>query len=462
MLAELIRDLRDQDASLVMLGPALVELRGSADARDALLAVVGDSNITTQHTLDALSSSDDPVVRAETARVVADVFDLDGRPEDALALLRMVIDELEGSDVPSPALQVDLLLELSELAGFEDREEARASLERALALARGHAETHGRVGEIEALLDLELAHTGAWKEAVDRATSSRIEAERDIDWLSKLVADSPEPWMFHDLGRAELRAGLYQAALDSAGQGLALAVDLPLLLLCADICNQIAEYEAASDYARAAIAREPTDAGAYSRLALALQHVPGSRGEHCEAAFEQVLALAGEERTTRLYALKGRAGARRALGREAEARVDYESVLAALEPEDDPWLEGWAHYNLGHYEDAATAYEQALAVDASRVNARFDLALAHAVAGRRTRSICIARPLPRWTSASRGAGSPSSRSARQTEGCRSLVRPQLLSEPAFREIVEAVEDRLKEAKSLLDEPFLPKIPEDSA
>jgi tetratricopeptide (TPR) repeat protein len=255
---------------------------------------------------------------------------------------------------------------------------------------------------------------------------------------------------------------LYQAALDSAGQGLALATDARLLLLCADICNQIAEYEAAADYARAAIALDPGDADAHGSLAWALQHVPSSRGEECEAAFEQVLALTGADPRTRLYALKGRAGARRARGREEEARVDYESVLAALEPEDDSWLAGWAHYSLGHYEDAATAYRQALAVDGSRVGARFDLGLTYAVAGKED-----ALDAYRAAFASVDEREPRGRLAPLRVALDDLkdaerVGPELMSEAVFRQIVEDVEERLNQTESLLGELFLPKIPEEPA
>jgi tetratricopeptide (TPR) repeat protein len=85
--------------------------------------------------------------------------------------------------------------------------------------------------------------------------------------------------------------------------------------------------------------------------------------------------------STRLYALMGRAGARRVLHRETEARADYQSVLEQLGP-DDPWLEGWVRYNLADYGAAVNAYQRALADDPSRISAQFDLALVLAVAGK--------------------------------------------------------------------------------
>ena len=461
-LAELVRQLRGVDAALAMLGPVLQAQPDLAGGTNALAALVQDPDVTPQRALDAIANSDDPVARAQTVRMVATVFDLVGRPEDARVLLRTVIEQLESADDPSPALLVELLVELSGLDESEDRQEARTALGRALVVARDHVETADRVGEIEELLELELASADAWQGAIDRAASSRTEAERDIDWFGQAVAENPDPWSLYELAGAELRAGLYQAALDSAGQGLALSAEPRLLSLCANICNQIAEYEAAVEYARAALALDPGAADAQASLACALQHVSSSRGAECEAAFDQLVALSDADRMSRLYALRGRAGARRALGREVEATADYESVLAELGPEDDRWLAGWVHYSLGHYEDAAIAYEQALADDPSQLGARFDLGLAHAVAGNkealdayRAAIVLVDEREPRGRLAPLRVALDDLKDAVR-------VRPELMSVAAFQQIVAEVEERLTHRDSPLGELFLPKIPDRSS
>jgi tetratricopeptide (TPR) repeat protein len=295
-----------------------------------------------------------------------------------------------------------------------------------------------------------------WALAVGRVMTG--EYSQAIDALNRLVAEGSDPWPLYFLAVAESRTGQYQAALDSVAQGISLAGPIPeLLLLCANICNNIAEYEAAIRYVQAALEVEPDNPNAYQTMAWALQHLGPTRGAECEAAFQRAIDLTSKS-NERLYALKGRAGARRALGREAEARADYEQVLEQLEPGSDPWLEGWVRYNLGEYDAAASAFERALADDADRISARFDLALCQAVAGAPGAVDAYRAALARLDEREpRGRLAPL-RVARNDLRDAELVHGELETEPSFQIIVAEVEDSLERTEALVVRPIFPPIP----
>jgi tetratricopeptide (TPR) repeat protein len=474
-----VQDLRGVGAALATVESALRQVPHGIGAFQALINLVVQASLTAEDTLDLVAGSDDPDVIASTSSVLASAFVFVERGDDARAVLRRAIDRLRsGGDGAAPSREVDLLLWLSELDQTDDRAEARTSLERALTLARDHPDLRDRVPSVQTRLGLVLSEAHSWERAVeilsaveppeeDRAHVERVlavgrvitgEYSQGIDALNRLVADGSDPWPLYFLALAESKTGQYQAALDSVAQGISLAGPVPeLLLLCAGICSDIAEYEAAIRYAEAALEVKPDNPSAYQTMAWALQHLGPTRGAECEAAFQRVIDLTNES-NERLYALKGRAGARRALGREAEARADYEQVLEQLEPGSDPWLEGWVRYNLGEYDAAASAFELALANDADRVAAQFDLALCQAVAGGPGAVEAYRAALARLDEREpRGRLAPL-RVARNDLRDAELVHGELETEQTFQIIVAEVEDSLERTEALVVRPIFPSIP----
>ena len=99
-----------------------------------------------------------------------------------------------------------------------------------------------------------------------------------LDALNALAAERSDPWPLYLLALAESGTGQYQAAFDSIAQAFLRPGALPdLLMLSADICNQIAEYEASIRYANAALEAEPDNASAYQAIGWALQHLGPTR-----------------------------------------------------------------------------------------------------------------------------------------------------------------------------------------
>ena len=400
-LAETVLDLRGVVAALAIVEEALRRVPNGYGVLFALHALVVKGGLTAERTLDLVTGSDDPDAMVTTSFVLRDAFESNQRHNEARAVLQRALERLRASPEATAALELELLIELSGLDETEDRIEARACLEAAIALAREHPDLLDRVPNLEAELGLTYADAGMWERAVAILAAvqfgdgqpTRVEEvlaigrvitrdyDQAIDDLSRLVADRPDPQLLYFLATAENRNGRHQAALDSIAYALSIGgPDARQLLLCARVCNGIAEYEAAIRYARAALEIEPDDSDAYTTIAWALQHLGPTRGEECEAAFQRVLDLTTDP-VTRIYALKGRAGALRALGREAEARAAYEEALAQLDNASDPWLEGWIRYCLGEYTAAKGAFERALAEDEDRFAAMFDLALSQSVAG---------------------------------------------------------------------------------
>ena len=108
------------------------------------------------------------------------------------------------------------------------------------------------------------------------------------------------------------------------------------------------------------------------------EHLPDARHAYASAQ-----ALQPED----LRARAGLANVVRRLGDHAEAVRMFERIDAAAEARmsaepDLIELVGWCRYRLGRYEDAASVFEAALAVDEDWVSVRFDLALTLLCLGR--------------------------------------------------------------------------------
>ena len=477
-LASTVHDIRGVEAALAIVQAALRRVPNGFGAFVALHALVVEAGLTAESTLDLVTGSDDPDAIVTTSFILRDAFAFNRRHDDARAVLERALERLRATPAVTSPLELELLLALSELDESEDRGEARASLEAAIALAREHPDLLDRVSELEAHLGLVYADARMWDRAVavlaavepgdeQRAAVEECLAigrvitgdyERAIDDLNRLVADRAEPQLLYLLATAENATGRHQAALDSIAYAFSLGEPRPeLLLLAARVCNDIAEYEAAIRYARAALELEPDDASAYSSIAWALQHLGPTRGEECEAAFQRVLDLT-TDRESRIYALKGRAGARRALGREADARADYEEALAQLDPAADPWLEGWMRYNLGEFDAAKGAFERAVADSEDRISALFDLALCEAVAGAPDGSKAYRAALAKLREREPRRQLAPLRVARNDLRDAEFVHQRLRADETFQSIVTEVDAALERTEALVVRPILPEVP----
>jgi tetratricopeptide (TPR) repeat protein len=482
-LSSVVQDIRGNDAAFAIVTTALREAPQTAGALTAMANLVVQAGLTAEDALDFVADSEDPAAIATTSRVLADALAFVDRHDDARAVLRHAIDRVRASEAtPSVAAsELDLLGSLSELDDMSDRAEALACLARAEELADAHPDLQGPVRRFQVWLGLALGEGEMWEKAIELLAG--VEPDDDVktsvEWclavgrvmigryeeakpgLDRLVTDSPDHLLFVLLATAETKTGQHQAALDSVAEGFRYCKTTEefseSLLLCTEICSDIAEYEAAVGYAEAAIEITPDNPDAYQMMAWALEHLGSDRTEACEAAYQRAFDLATDA-SDRLYALKGRAGARRALGRDAEAREDFERVLAELDPSTDPWLEGWIRYNLDEYDEAAAAFERALAVDDDRTAARFDLALCHAVAGKPD-AIEMYRNtlafLDEWEPRNRLAPVRVARSdLREAE----FIHDRLKSTEAFQAIVGEVESSLQRTEDRVTRPFLPPIP----
>ncbi len=478
-LISVMDDLRGVEATLATLKSALRKAPSGSGAFEALRDLVVHGDLTAGDTLDLVISSEEPEVIASTTSILTNAFLFVERADDARAVLRRAIHRLQSSDHTAAALpELDLLLWLSELDEADDPAKAQTALEQALTLAREHPDLQGRIPDVQTRLGLVLCRTGSWKRAVELLAAVeppaeyRADAELSLamgrvftrqysdalDALNALAAERSDPWPLYFLALAESGTGQYQAAFDSIAQALLRPGALPeLLMLSADICNQIAEYEASIRYAKAALEAEPDNASAYQAIGWALQHLGPTRGMECEEAFQKAIDLTNDDNEL-LYALKGRAGARRAQGREADARADYQQVLERLKPGSDPWLEGWVRYNLGEYDRAVTAFERALADDEDRIGAQFDLALCQAVAGNanaieayRTALAELSRREPRRRLAPLRVARNDLRDAQHVHG-------RLEQDQSFQTIVADVVDALERTEALVVRPIFPKIP----
>jgi tetratricopeptide (TPR) repeat protein len=473
-LVGIVYGLRGVKPAMNIIEASLRRAPNGSGGLEALMTLVMQADLDAEETLDFITQPDDPEVLAMTSGLLADAFQTKGRVDDAKAVLRRAIDRLDSLGGASPLWELELLLWLSDLDESDDHTDARPALERAQKVIRDHPELGDRLPELQTQLGVAFGHAGMWRQALEALTGLENETakrylnvgrviignyEQAVDGLSRLVDENPDPLLLYYLAIAENKRGQKQAALDTAAQALSSSSRLipDLLLLCAGICNDIAEYAAAIEYSRAVLKMEPNKSRAYGAMAWALQHLGPTRGRECEAAFQKVLDLSSDA-SERLYALKGRAGARRVLGQEAEARADYEQVLALFAPGGDPWLEGWVRYNLGQYDAAANAYQQAIDKDEHRIAARFDLALCQAVSGKPEAAESYRATLARLDEREPRARLAPLRVARNDLRDAELIHRELDTVPIFRTIVDDVETRLQRTEALVVRPILPPIP----
>jgi tetratricopeptide (TPR) repeat protein len=473
-LVGIVHDLRGVKPAMNVIESALRRVPNGSGGLEALMTLVIQADLDAEKTLDFITQPDDPEVLATTSGLLAHAFQTKGRVDDAKAVLWRAIDRLQSLGGAAPLRELALLLWLSDLDKSDDHTEARLALEGAQKVIRDHPELGDRLPELQTQLGVAFGRAGMWRQALEILTGLENETakqyfnvghvmigdyEQAIDGLSRLVDEHPDPWLLYCLAIAENECGQKQAALDTAAQALSSSSRLipALLLLCARICNDIAEYAAAIEYSRAVLKMEPSKSSAYAAMAWALQHLGPTRGRECEAAFQKVLDLSSEA-SERLYALKGRAGARRVLGQAAEARADYEQVLELLEPGGDPWLEGWVRYNLGQYDAAANAYQQAIDKDENRIAARFDLALCQAVGGKPEAVESYRATLARLDEREPRARLAPLRVARNDLRDAELIHRELATVPIFRTIVDDIETRLQRTEALVVRPILPPIP----
>ncbi len=131
-----------------------------------------------------------------------------------------------------------------------------------------------------------------------------------------------------------------------------------------------------------ALALHPAAAALHTARGWALENLRPPRPAEARAAYERALALdAGQ-----LWARLGLAGVLAQLGLEALCAPIHEALLrdaAARAPGEPEYREliGWCLYRLGRLDEAAAAFEQALAVDAEWVSVHLDLALVRLLLG---------------------------------------------------------------------------------
>jgi tetratricopeptide (TPR) repeat protein len=474
-IVQVVQALEGTEAAVALVLSAITQAPEDANVLQGVITLVVDAGLTADVSFELVASAGAaPSVVAVISSVLANVFDSLERREDARVVLRRALEHLRNDDGANAKEEVELLFVLDELDDSEDQTEALAALRRAAMLAAADPELADYEREIQARLGRALFFAGQDEQAVRTlapvadvgpfagrtlgASLINLGRHRDAaDTLNGVLAAGSDARTLALLATAENRAGQPQAAFDTIDQAFAEYGPIPeLLVLCADICNELAEYNRAVEYAEAAAEVAPGDPVPFMKMAWAFEHLGPTRGAECEAAFDRALEL-GVEGSDRLYALTGRAGARQVQGQPDEARSDYEQVHTELVPGSDWALEAWVLYNLGEYERALAAYAQA-SEESNEPSIRFDRALCQLVGGFNGGLEAYLAVLddvnqldPRHRLAPLRVARNDLRDAR-------VVHDRLGSDAAFRRVIEMVEASLSETEPLVVHPIFTPIP----
>ncbi len=191
-----------------------------------------------------------------------------------------------------------------------------------------------------------------------------------LDAMRQAIAIAPKASLFNDLGVLELAAENRAAAIDAYRRAIELEPAYALALFnLADVLADSGCATEAIDVYRRGLAAEPNSVEGHVGLAVALVRM----GDAAAAVAECGAALAWSP--DNVPALHAMAVAQAKLG-NISAAILWERRAVALRPQ---FAKGWHALgnfldDAGQLEEAASAYRQALAIDAALVEAEYDLA----------------------------------------------------------------------------------------
>jgi tetratricopeptide (TPR) repeat protein len=248
----------------------------------------------------------------------------------------------------------------------------------------GRGESLRLIGRLDEASDvlyraLRLAPSDPWVEVgiLQSTGYALIGLERYAEAIStfqRAVALTRTAISLADLALAYRRGNEYDQALVTAGQAVELApTDRWALLNRGQICNDIAEFEAAIEDLQTVVTQDSGDAEAQADLGWAFHRL--GRGSE---ALDAYTAAWNADRDD-LWARKGVAEALRQIGDSEKAIGHYQAVVHAAEQDavgasQDPSLTAWCCYRLGRFDDAFQLMRKARSA-LPDVAIQFDLAL---------------------------------------------------------------------------------------
>ncbi|WP_089246390.1 tetratricopeptide repeat protein [Asanoa hainanensis] len=208
------------------------------------------------------------------------------------------------------------------------------------------------------------------------AQSALGEHARAVETLERAANVQPDTNTLTDLATIVARGDDVATALRTIDRALAVRRTSGLLRLRAEVFGGLADWPAAVEAARAAVAVEPVDPWAHWALGRALRYVDGGRPEEALAAFQAMR----EQEPGNPMGPQGTGDVRWAMGRLAEADADYRAAIELYEPfgEEESWTRhgiGWCLHRLGRYAEAADSYLLALPTSDERSALLFDIGL---------------------------------------------------------------------------------------
>ncbi|MEV4536357.1 tetratricopeptide repeat protein [Asanoa sp. NPDC049518] len=246
-------------------------------------------------------------------------------------------------------------------------QDARRYAEAAAAAERGLVTRPDHVGLLRSL---------GW------AQSALGEQARAVETLERAANVRPDTTTLTDLATIAARGDDAAEALRTIDRALAVERTSGLLRLRAEVFAGLADWPAAVEAARAAVAAPPVDPWAHWALGRALRYVDGGRPEEALAAFQTMR----EQEPDNPMGPQGTGDVRWAMGRRAEAEADYRKAIELYEPfgEEESWTRhgiGWCLHRLGRYAQAADSYLLALPTSDERSALLFDIGLNWLAAG---------------------------------------------------------------------------------
>jgi tetratricopeptide (TPR) repeat protein len=193
-----------------------------------------------------------------------------------------------------------------------------------------------------------------------------------------LNVEPGNPWVLTDVALGLQLQDDYAGALEALDKALALDPDnVWALSTKGEALCDIAEYQDAAQVLDRATQLDPSDARSFAEKGWALENLGAGYAQEARQAYEAAIKLEHEN----LWHHKGLANALRLLGDTEAAQAKYHWVIEQAEKRtevdaDTMSLTGWCHYQLGHYDEAARLFIEALSLNADMVSTQFDLALA--------------------------------------------------------------------------------------
>lgn len=324
-----------------------------------------------------------------------------GRPASAVSTTALVLDKVESRTGPRLISTAVLLARAQWAAGYP--EAARATLERlksrggadaivAQELALFDAEEHGPAAGATTLAAAKLDLTDPENHAALRTLSDLlVSSEQGAKALSRVdaaVAAHPDVAAFHDIrGRVLVNVGRGNEAIASFDRALELDAEYaPAVEGRAVLMLAAGQPEEASKLLDRATALDPLNSN-YPYQAAQIELAAG-RTDEAEKRLRTVL----ERDPVHAHASNDLAW----ILAERGQSLDNALNLATRASEADPSAAvldtlGWVHYRRGEHEAAISAFERALALDASAASISYRLGLSLVGSGDRARAADVFR-----------------------------------------------------------------------